>query len=475
MLKESLLRTLSLQRTTNVLLLANALVAVAMIWLTRNTVLADAWSYIALAEGILHGEYGMWWPLEQDYPDTVRTPGLPLLIAGAMGLFGTWKAMILVNIALYALAFWFTLKVIRRIDGSVCTTNIFLLVSLPMVYVPFYITQVYTEIPALAAISAVLLISTRPGTVRWYENVALGLLFGFLFQLKPVFLLFPLFHAFGRWWFARTKAEMAAQFAVLFIFGLTLLPYAVWNERNHGVFKVTPLEGGAGVMHFGYWCGKLPGYTEKVYWHNFAGDELVRFVPDSTVPGHIARYEEEWREINAQLEPLLTAKDSALVTARSAMPYPALRTYNARYTLLRDELLMAKAKEHLLSDWSYVVPYKLYSAVRFWVIGIQRGEFRSAGLGGKVQMLFGTVSTLLVFVAFLVIVPLAYARKRIQLRRTWQLMLFLVYVGVMHLPFAIQARYTVPVRLTMFALLAAALAGLFRKGQAACTSSAQQA
>lgn len=449
--------------TTRVLVAANLVVVLAMVWFTHGTVLADAWSYIALADGILHGEYSMWWPLEASYPDTVRTPGLPLLIAGAMWLFGTWKAMIGVNLVLYLFALWAMLKVIQRVDGSVLARNLFLLILLPMVYVPFYVAQVYTEIPVLAVIGAVMLIGTKPGVLRWYEVLGLGLLFGSLFLFKPVFLLLPPLYALGRWWYVRERAEAVSQVAVLAVYACTLLPYGIWNARNHGTFRVTPLEGGAGVMHFGYWCGKLPGYTETFYWRNFAGDELVRFVPDSTVPTHIAAYEAEWRTIEERIRPLLTAKDSALVEAGGTMPYPTLRTYNTRFTLLREELLMAKAREHLLGDPGYVIPYKLYSAVRFWVIGVQRGEWRSAGPLGKVRILFATGSTLLVFLAFLLIVPWAYVRKVIDLRGTWQFLLFLVYVGGMHLPFAIQARYTVPVRMLMFALLAMALAGLWRR------------
>ena len=43
----------------------------------------------------------------------------------------------------------------------------------------------------------------------------------------------------------------------------------MWNKINHGIFKITPIEGGAGVANFGFWQLKLPnGYTEKFYWGN---------------------------------------------------------------------------------------------------------------------------------------------------------------------------------------------------------------
>ena len=75
------------------LLIGTGFVTLAMMWATRHVMLSDAWSYIALAEGILHGEYSMWWPLEGHYPDTFRAPGYPLLVAAVMAITGTWAML----------------------------------------------------------------------------------------------------------------------------------------------------------------------------------------------------------------------------------------------------------------------------------------------------------------------------------------------------------------------------------------------
>lgn len=449
------------RRSTSWLLLAfNALVTAGIMWATRNVVLGDTWSYVGLANGILHGEYSMWWHLEGAYPDTFRAPGFPLFIAGVMLLFGTWKAMVWVNLLLYIVALLFARAVIMRVDGRVLTWNLFLLLLLPMIFIPYYINQVYTEIPVLVLMGAALWIGTRPGPLRWPWAVALGLVFGCAFQFKPVILLLPPLYAVCRWWHHRSWMELRGSALMLAVFVATLVPYGLWNRTHHGVFKVTPLEGGGGVMHFGLWAGKLPGYTENVYWHNFAGDELVRFTKEEDIPANIAAYEQEWREIEEQIAPLLTAHDSVLFTDDAEPPFLSTRSFNAKYTMERDRLLMERTIDMAKAHPVYTVLFKAYSAVRSWVIGIQRGEYAKASLGGRIQMLYATGITLLAFLAMLVLVPLVLVRGVVKWEGTWQFMFLLVYFGLFHLPFTIQARYTVPVRFAMFMLLAIAIAGL---------------
>ena len=78
---DKLVTVLDNRRTFQWLLGMNILVVFATLLISRNTFLSDGWSYLGLAEGILHGEYSMWWTLDEPYPDTFRAPGYPLLIA----------------------------------------------------------------------------------------------------------------------------------------------------------------------------------------------------------------------------------------------------------------------------------------------------------------------------------------------------------------------------------------------------------
>lgn len=455
-----ILSLLDRRSTFNLLLVLNVLMVLVTLWLTRNTTLSDSWSYLSLAEGLLHGEYSMWWPLEGYYADTFRAPGYPLFIAFFIKIFGSWQATKVAHFILYWVALHLTFRTIERFDPRRSTRSIFLLLLLPMMNIPFYITQLYTEIPVLAALALVLHLFLAPGRWSLGKAMVIGLCLGFIFLCKPIFLLFPFLLTAGTFLFDRSKMDFRGHGTMLGVFVLTLLPFGFWNLRHHGVFKVTPVEGGGGYMHFAYWCGKMPNYQDHISLGNFTGDELVRFTPEDSVPAHIAAFEQEWAGINARLEPLLTEKDSIMLASFDKMPYAVQQTYNSKYSLLREKLLVDLAIDHMVHDPWYTLAYKSYSAVRLWVIGIQRGDFKNASLGGKLQMLYATLSTGLVFLLALVVLPLAYKRGYLRMRTSWPLLAALVYTGVLHIPFTIQARYTVCVRFAMFALMAMAIAGL---------------
>lgn len=444
-----------------VLLGLNVLVTLAIMWASRHTMLSDAWSYICLAEGITHGEYSMWWQLPEEYPDTFRAPGYPLFLAFFIAVFGTWKVAVPVQFAMYAWSVWAMLKVVERLDDRLATRSLFLLLLLPMVNVPYYITQIYTEVPTLTLVTGVLYLLMVVGLRRWYHAALLGALFALLFQMKPVFLLFPFVFVAIFFYFDRSRTALARSGLVLAVFVGLLLPYALWNKKHHGVLKPTPLEGSGYYMHFAHWAGKFPGYTEQVYWYNSAGNEIVRFVDDTEIQANISAYEGEWAEFKTRLAPLLTARDSAMFDARPNMPHGTVNTFNTAYTLERERLLAEKAMEHLRAEPGYTALRMAYTGLRVWVIGVQLDDLRSTGALGKAKLLFPAVVTGLTFILLVVFVPLAYRKSRLDIRRTWPLLLFLIYISGIYLPFTIQARYSTPVRFAMFAILALAIAGLW--------------
>ncbi len=444
------------------LVVANVLVTCIVLWASRGTILSDTWTYLALAEGILHGRYSMWWPMEEFYPDTFRAPGYPMFVAIVIKLLGTWKTVLAVQFVMYWAAIHFVLRTIRELDPSRAVRSLFLVLLLPMVNIPFYIGQLYTEIPVLLVMSVVGYLAVRPKP--WSVGVAMltGFLLGFAFQCKPAFLLLPPLLLVVGWWCHRKEgwAWLKGYTVMVTVFGVTLLPFGLWNLRHHGVFKVTPLDGGGGYMHFSYWCGKFPGYRDTFSLGNFAGDEIIRFTPQDSIPANIERYSREWAMINARTVFLLTAKDSLMLASRGKMPYPVEPTYNSKFVLTRERLLTERGLKLMWEDPWYTLAYKSYSAVRLWVIGLQPSDFHEASFGGRVQMIHATVSTGLSFLMFLALVPLAYRRRAIDLRRTWPLLVMLFYVTLVHIPFTIQSRYTVCVRLVMLTLLTFGVMGL---------------
>jgi len=251
-------RTLSSTRLFKVLLALNLLVAVAVLIVFHGATGGDARSYFSLADGILHGRYSMWWFLPVDVPDTFRNPGYPLFLAPFRYFTTSVLPMQVAQLVLYAGAVLLTLRIIGRLGGGVAARNLFLLILLPSINMPYFIPAIFPEIPTLALITAFVWLDVE-GKEGWKKAVLLAALAGAAFQMRSSILLLPALWIVARWVFQRDKAKLGANLVFLCAFGLTLLPYSLWNYAHHGVFKPTPLEGGGGVAHMGWWSGKIPG------------------------------------------------------------------------------------------------------------------------------------------------------------------------------------------------------------------------
>ena len=460
-------RILDAPQLRPLLWLAHVCAIALLMWATRNERSGDHTSYMDLAHGILVGKYSLWWWMPEFVPDTFRTPGFPLYLATIVKLFGNWKAMWAINAALYLLSLHWMVRIIARFDDRPLTGNLALVFLLPLVNVPYYITQVLPEIPALASVTAIVYLVTRPGRMSWMEAIALGALYGFSFQCKPIYLLLPPALAIAHWWYARGRSDVRGHAVALSVFAITLLPYTIWNKAHHGVWSTTPLEGGGGVMHFGIWAGAIPNYQEHRYWSNFTGDEIIDFVPTSSVPANIATYEAEWDSTMARIAPLRTHTDSLMELAYHHS-LGGTRTYSAPYTLEREQLLKQYARDRATADFGYTLAYKSWSALRLWVIGVQRTKFKEAGVAGKLAQLYPTITTFVVFMLTVLFSSIAFVRKRLSLAPLLPVVLHLVYFGLIHIPFVIQVRYTTAVRPIMMVLLALALAAvLFPRKQRA--------
>ena len=448
---------------TRPVLWALQLLAIAvMMWSTRNEIFGDHASYLQLAEGILHGEYSHYWQLDVPVPDTFRTPGFPLYIAAVMTVFGSWKAIMWIHLALYLLAIHLTLRIIARFDPRSLAGNLALLFLLPLVNVPYYITQLSPEIPTLAAITTVIYLLVRKDRLSWVDAIALGLLYGFIFQCRPIYLWLPPVIAISAWWTERTAFDKRGHLVALSLFALTLLPYGFWNKQHHGVFQITPLEGGGGVVHMGIWSGLVPGHQEHRYWSNFAGDEIIRFTPADSITKNEAAYEADWDIVMDSLAPYMTGRDSVML-ASFDREEGAVRTFNTRYTQERERLLKQHTIALALERPGYAIAYKSWSALRLWVIGIQRDKFLEASTFGKLKQLYPTLMTLSILLLSVVFITIAYRRKLLSMGATQPLWLHLLYFGLIHIPFVIQVRYTTPVRPAMVAFLALAVASVLFK------------
>lgn len=460
---ERLLAVLDDPAFIRVLYLLNAVAAAGMVVLTWKERGGDWATYHGLAVGILHGAYSYWTHLGLYVPDTFRTPGYPLLVAAVLKVFGAWEWLKIVQLGLYAVAVGASLGVVRNIGGGRRAVSIFLLILLPSLNLPYYIGTMLPEIAAAAAVVGAAYVLTLPSR-RLSHAVLLGFLHGVVFQLRPSFLLFP--PAYFAFTLLRERRAMAwrMELVTLACFAVTLLPYGMWNLSRHGVFKVAPIEGGGGAFHTGYWAGRIPGFHERRYWGNIFGDEIVEFVPRDRRAVEIEAFTAEWDAIDAELAPLLTEQDAAMLAARTREP-ALFPTWNSAYSIARERLLTEYTVRNIRNNMPYYVAWKAYSTVRLWVTGVMREQFTQASLRGRLAMLYPTTLMALQLLLAVVAIPLAYRRGVVSHGQWLALIFLLVYWTSIHIPFVIQARYTVPVRLVLFALTATALDRLLPRWQ----------
>ncbi|MCO5274544.1 MAG: hypothetical protein M9900_06455 [Flavobacteriales bacterium] len=448
----SLRELLSGARLYRLLLLLNGLATLAVCWGFRHHLGNDAWSYTTLADGILHGKYSLWWRLPVSIPDTFRNPGYPLFVAAFRWFTESPVPLQCAQLLMYFASVILMLRTIGLLGGGTMAKNVFLLILLPSIDLPYYIPTIFPEVVTMFLICAFVYTEVS-GPRTWRRIAMLALLSGMAFQMRSSLLLFPVFWIVARWLLERKAFPWSHATTMLGVFGTTLFPYAMWNKSHHGVFRPTPLEGGAGAMHIGWWIGKIPGHTEHWYWGNVANHELIPLTGNADIPANIEVFDAEWSAIDSGLAPLLTRTDSIMLDSFAMNPRN-FRTFNTRYTLAREEALKKAVYRHVLEEPGYTIALKAYTAIRLWVTGINVEQFNNSTLKGKLLQLYPLLLTLGIFLLAVCCIPIALLRHRPMLYTLLPLLIPVVYLGLVHIPFTIQARYTIPVRILLFAAMA---------------------
>lgn len=458
------------------LLVLNLVATIVVVAATFHTISGDHYTYLGYADGLLHGRYSYWYFLPDYIPDTFRNPGYPIFLFFLKGLGFSEAGIRLTQTAMYIITIAFILRIASHCEASTrswLVRNLLLLILLPNVQLSYLAATISPEIllAFLLAAYGVVVLTWPLGT--WRRTLALAGLAGLIFQTRPVFILFPIIQLGLDFWHTFPKSAFAWGRAIVLLglFGATMLPYALWNYQHHGILKTTPLEGGGGVMQLGFWAFRMPNYHEIRYWGNTMGDELVSFVDSAEVPGYIAGFNQEWDAIDAQCRPLLTARDrhylplmrshTSLFPTYSPHYISLFPTYSSAYTIRREKLLMQANLAHIRSEPGYYLKTRLYTLVRLWVTGIQRSAWKAASTPlAKLKLLYPTVVSGITFLLALIALGWVSLRQRLLVAApTWRLAVALVvYFGVMHLPFIMQARYTVPVRPWLFLSMAMAIA-----------------
>jgi hypothetical protein len=451
---------LGAQRTHRLLLLLNLLVGVAVFWLFRDTISGDQATYLGLAEGMRHGQYSYWYFLDDYIPDTFRTPGYPLFL-WTMQLL--WNDIFFVKVV-QLLMYWCAVLLVDRSLAARhapdrLVQNVFLLLCLPNIQVVYYAALIFPEtlMVFLVALSVYVEASVPDGR-RWKSPV-LGSVWGLVSLTRPVFLLYPLVRLVGDaliGWGGPRSGVLKKYALVLLCYGLVLAPYGWWNAHHHGVFSVTPLEGGGGVVHTGFWHFRLPDYTEHRYWGNHFSEEPCFPLDAQERTRYIALYNQEWDQIDAACDGQLTAHDRVLLAEMAK--HPALfPTYNTAYTLTRERMLKTLWLDHVRAEPWYYFKTRLYTAVRLFVTAPRQEDLRTGTAWSVLRGLYPTVVTFCTFIVGGFVLGLALVRKRETMWAYYPVLLLIGYYWMIHLPMSIQARYTVPIHLPFLMMLAVAV------------------
>lgn len=464
MVRNAIINLLKSKTTNRSLLLLNFIISLVIFILTRKTIGGDYETYNSLAEGLLTGNYSMYHFLPQYFPDTFRNPGYPIFLA-FFKLFSNSLLLIQISqLLLYYITIFLILNIIDHyFEINIIIKNIFLLLLAISIYIPIYTPGIAPEMLMCFMMTLTFWLDIKLSDKKFYKYLLLGLLYGFIFQVRPVFLFFPLLKFIMDWFVLKKEFLFGKNSLLLLVYFLTMMPYGLWNYNNHGVFSITSLRGGAEVLNAGYWAQKIPGYTEDRSFANTFFEEPILFINKADKEKNIELYNKEWDFIDSSCARFLTVKDSFQINLWHTGQYHFPATLSGKYTIERERLIKAATINDMKHDKMYVIKSKLYSAIRLWVTGVQIENFRKATLSGKFILLIPMLLTGAIFLLSVLFIPLAFIKYKFLFTKFYSLIMLIVYYGLIHVPFVIQSRYTIPVRMLLLLLLSISLYHLFLK------------
>nr|MBK9652760.1 hypothetical protein [Bacteroidota bacterium] len=418
------------------LLALNIAVSLAVFNIAKDLSFPDSKGYLLMGESILHGKFSSWHFLPKYYPETLRTPGYPAFIA-LLHLVSSSELLIkIVQFLLYFGCVFFCIQIIRKYYPQLIYTNVFLLLLIPNIQVVYYSGYISSEILNTFFVILSMYLFTRK---RSYGQVIfLAITCYCAFIVRPSFLIFPFLMVAYSIFIAREEYKLHTTFITLFV--ILLIPFGVWNKVNHGIFKITPLEGGAGVMHIGFWAYKLPaGYTEPFYWGNSTGYDLTqpKFYSVSEQKENQKKYEKECTALWSKLDVYETPEDTFYLSYMKNNNPGIFPLHNSRYTIEREKLLNRVTVSNVMNEPFYTFKCKLYQIVRFYVTGINFNDWNKAeSFASKLKCIYPTLITLFsIFSGLLFITFILFSIKYFESISS----LLLCYFGIMalyiyHLP-----------------------------------------
>jgi|TARA_Y100000310_G_scaffold345350_1_gene464017 hypothetical protein len=437
------------------LLVINAITSSCAFLIANSTIFPDSKGYLLLGESIREGfTFSSWYFLPFAVPETLRTWGYPFFLFLARTVLDNLVFVKFIQYLFYLGSLFIAMKIISHISHRKSTQNLFLLFSAINIQVPYYSGLISAESLNIFFITlyAYILVTKKFNTIN---AIFLGLL-GFVnFQLRPAFLLFPFFFLFVIVIFKPERKKVFYLLIQILVFSISLVPFGFWNYTHHGVFKVIPLEGGAGVSHISYWSFKLPSnYTNNTDWHNNVGNDVFMNLVAERSEKNVIKYENELAEIISGASIHMTNQDSARLNVMKENNPGTFILYNSAFTKMREKLFWKFTFSHILEDPSFYIKTRILSFCRFWFTGVNMSKLmdcRSIKCYAKVFPPF-TITFTFIFCGLL-FVSYHLISKQFAFSKYTDLYILIIYFGLCHIPFAVQARYTVPVHLLVLTLL----------------------
>ena len=450
-----------------ILIYLNIFSASIVFGLASMTEFPDAANYIALAENLLNGNFSSDCNAEICLPDTVRTPGYPLILSFFFIFSKNLFLMKSIQLLFYFLTLWLGYKIVTKIARhNLIVCNIFLIFTAVNIQIPYYSGTISTE--TFTAFFVTLFFYNLYVVEKrnfFYDAFVSSLILAALYYIRPGFLLFP-FILLGLSFFKNLKLDPKQLLMQIVLFICMLLPYAQWNNANHGVFKLTPIGVSGMAALNGYWYFKLPnGYVNRYMWN-----EVV--VPDVTSPFNYSQKERELNklEYEKRWDDFLKNNDVAegCLDQDNLVIYKSAGTCNpnfSKFILKRENFVTNELFSLIMKEKILYAQERLYSFMRLFFTGINIYEINpeESFLKKLMRVYPFLVTFFCIFLGFFISTLFLRKSKPEEIRYFVPMMMIILYVAASHTIFPIQARYLVPMHMLVLIMLSINLSRFFKK------------
>lgn len=440
--------------------------------LGSRSAFADDVGYLNLADGLRDGVFSSWFQLDNPPPDTLRTPGYPIFLAGIRALTESVTAIKIVQFVLLLLTFFAVIRFLRtRTNPSIrCDRSrelIFAILLAPALQLAYRSGQINADVPTACAvtmwglsIARALQPTAQPsaqspakrGGFNSRAAIAIGFWGAVSYLLRPAFIIVIFATAAVAVVVKRVRRECTL---ASLISALACAAFGMWSLSATGTFRIFPLEGGAGAAHLGYWEYRLPnGFQDRFYWNPvFEHDPYLDLAATTVYPASehtqaTKSYNDEWTKIQNELDRNQSANDKATIAEMGKLQLQQFVVHDTEYTALREKLLWNAVIGHATEEPAKYIATRIASLPRWWFTGWDKA-IRTEQYA-CVSSFIGTF------------LPLCWLVSRL-IRRKWRatlpsyvvvwLITSLVFTAA-HTIFVVASRYTLPFQLLVFAAFA---------------------